>query len=119
MQLFFMTAWAKFVEFMHGVPLINYGFGQNEGIWIHVIGSAILAKIIRIRFSYIATIVIVFFIAVLWEVIEIYIETPTMTAMLSIYGTYARYLYDTAGDIIGAFVIAIIANFPIKKFQKK
>ncbi len=118
MQLFFMTAWAKFVEFMHGVPLINYGFGQNEGIWIHIIGASILAKIIRIRFSYIATIIIVFFIAVLWEIIEIYIETPTMTAVLSIYGTYARYLYDTAGDIIGAVVIAIIANFPTNSRSK-
>lgn len=103
---------------MHSVPLINYGFGQNEGIWIHIIGSAILAKIIRIRFSYLATIISVFLIVVLWEVIEIYIETPTMTATLSIYGTYARYLYDTAGDIIGAILIAIIANFPIKEFQK-
>jgi hypothetical protein len=115
MQQFFMTTWARFVEIMHNIPLINYGFGQNEGIWMHIIGAAILAKIFRTRFSYIATIFIILLIAVVWELFEIYIETPNMTAILSIYNTMPHYLYDTAGDIIGAVVITIIALYPSRE----
>lgn len=115
MQLFLTNAWASFVESMHNIPFINYGFGQNEGIWIHMTGAAILAKIIRIKFSYIATIFLVLLIAIIWEAVEIYIETPNMSAILSIYGAMARYMYDTAGDIIGAVLITVIALYPSRE----
>lgn len=115
MQLFLTNAWASFVGFMHSIPFFNYGFGQNEGIWMHIIGAAILAKIIRIKFSYIATIFIILLIAIIWEAVEIYIETPNLAAILSIYGTMARYMYDTAGDIVGAVLITVIALYPSRE----
>ena len=115
MQLFLTNAWASFVGFMQGIPFINYGFGHNEGIWMHIIGAAILAKIIRIKFSYIATIFIVLLIAIVWEAVEIYIETPNLAAILSIYGTMARYMYDTVGDIVGAVLITVIALYPMRE----
>lgn len=119
MQHILTSAWAKFVETTHSIPLINYGFGQNEGIWIHIIGAAILAKLFSKKLSYAGTIAAIFLVAVLWEAVEIYIETPNMAAVVSIYGTYARYLYDTAGDIIGAVLISAIANFPVRRSVKE
>ncbi|MDB4983968.1 MAG: hypothetical protein JWM20_147 [Patescibacteria group bacterium] len=110
-----MHAWASFVGLMHSSSFITYAFGMNEGIWMHIIGGAILAKIIRTRFSYWQTVLIVLGIAILWEGIEIFIETPNWAAVLAIYGTKMRYFYDTAGDIIGATVIAMIANLDLKK----
>jgi hypothetical protein len=115
MQQFLMANWAKFTNFIHSTPFINYGFCMNDGIWIHIIGGAILSKIIRIKFSYLATIFIILGIAITWEIIEIYIETPNMAAMLAIYGSQTRYIYDTIGDILGAVVITIIANYPSKE----
>jgi hypothetical protein len=111
MQAILTKTWAQFVTFMHDVPFIHYGFALNEGIWIHLIGSAILAKIIRIKFSYWITVIFVVLIAIAWEALEIYIETPTMESVLAIYGTFDRYLYDTAGDIVGALVMALIVNW--------
>jgi hypothetical protein len=118
MQLFFTHLWSQFVDFIHKVPFINYGFGQNEGIWIHIIGAAILSKIIRIKYSYLTTTLLIFLIALVWEIIEFYIETPNISSMVAIYGTIARYTYDTCGDILGALIIAIITNYPIRSKTK-
>ena len=112
MQSFLTKIWASFTLFIHNTPFINYGFCQNDGIWMHLIGGAILSKIIRTRFSYLKTILIILAIAIIWEIIEIYIETPNLGAMLAIYGSTTRYIYDTIGDILGAVIITAIANYP-------
>ena len=114
MQAFLSSAWALFVSSVKSVPLLAIGFGQNEGIWMHLIGAAILAKVFRLKFSFWKTFLIVTAIAIAWELLEIYIETPTLAHIIDIYGTLGHYCLDTAADIIGAMVITLIANAELK-----
>lgn len=114
MHGFLSGAWELFVSGVKSVPLFAIGFGQNEGIWMHLIGAAILAKVFRLRFSFWKTFFIVTSIAIAWELFEAYLETPTMVQLLDIYGTVGRYCLDTAADIIGAMVITLIANTELK-----
>lgn len=114
MHAFLSSAWGLFVSSMKSVPLFAIGFGQNEGIWMHLIGAAILAKVFRLRFSFWKTFLIVTTIAIVWELFEVYLETPTLAQLLDIYGTVSRYCLDTAADIIGAMVITLIANAELR-----
>jgi uncharacterized membrane protein len=74
-----------------------------------------LAKLFRTRFSFWKTVLIIFAIAIAWEIIEYFLEASTAAAMLDVYGSVARYAYDTTADIIGAVIITIIANLELRK----
>lgn len=115
----FVTAWAHFVVFVHNIPFIHYGLAMNEGIWIHLIGAAILAKLLHAKFSFWKTVLIVFAIAVAWEIIEYFLEASTTAAMLDVYGSVTRYAYDTLADIAGAVLITVIANLDLRKNAQK
>lgn len=115
MQLFLTNTWAAFVHFIDSTPFLYYGFSSNVGIWMHLIGAALLAKFIRKRFSFWQTFWIIIGIAIAWELIEIYIETPNWARVIEIYGTKVHYFYDTAGDIIAAGIITLIANLEFNK----
>lgn len=106
-----MNTWAGFVKTTHENKFIRFAFLMNEGIWIHMIGGGILAKIIHYYLTSLETILVMFGVAVLWEIIEIYIETPTKDATLAIYGSMERYYYDTVGDILGVVIITALIVF--------
>ncbi|MEI8223830.1 MAG: hypothetical protein WCG20_01765 [bacterium] len=111
MHTFFMNLWSTFVRTMHSIHFFKYGFMMNDSIWIHMIGGGILGKIIHRYLPAKYTILIVLGIAITWEFIEIYLETPNKAALLAVYGSVERYIYDSIGDIIGAVIIAALCIF--------
>lgn len=84
---------------------------MNDGIWIHMIGGGVLGKIIHRYLPAKYTILVVLAIAITWEFIELYLETPNKAAILTIYGSVERYIYDSIGDILGAVIIAALCIF--------
>lgn len=111
MHAFLMNAWATFVRAIHSINFFKYGFMMNDGIWIHMIGGGILAKVIRHYLSAKYAILAILAIAITWEFIEFYLETPNKGALLAIYGSVERYIYDSIGDILGAVIIAALCIF--------
>lgn len=108
MHKFFMKTWARFVKGLYDNHFIRFGFMMNDGIWIHMIGGGILAKVFNVYFLPSTSILIILGIAILWEFIEAYIETPNKNAIINIYGSIERYVYDSIGDILGAVIIAML-----------
>jgi VanZ family protein len=53
----------------------------------------------------------VFCIAVLWECIEAYLETPNKTEILHVYKSREQYIYDSIADVIGAVIITVLVVF--------
>lgn len=108
MQKTLSRLWRNLTEGARSTKFFNYSFLMNEGIWIHMIGGGILARIFHIFFSAEVSVLLVLAIAVLWEFIEYCLETPNKVAMLEIYESVEHYRYDTFGDIFGAVIIALL-----------
>ncbi len=106
-----MKLYSAFPRMLHKSKFIRYGFLMNEGIWAHMIGAGIIANIIQRYISASITVLIVFCIAVLWECIEAYLETPNKTEILHVYKSKEQYIYDSIADIIGAVIIAVLVVF--------
>ena len=96
---------------LKSIDAIRYGFIENEMLWAHMIGGAILGKVFILFFPPFVSLAIIFGIAVLWEIIEAWIETPNEKEMAAVYGSVQRYWYDTFGDIFGVIIMAAAAVF--------
>lgn len=103
-----MKTWASFVKVLYHNRFIEFGFMMNDGIWMHMIGGGILAKVFNVYFLPLTSILLVLGVAILWEFIEAYIETPNKSQIIKIYGSIERYVYDSMGDILGAVIISIL-----------
>jgi hypothetical protein len=84
---------------------LNEGFCANFWIWFHILAGGGGAKILMMlfRFRPLHAFLIVFGCAIIWEVCEFSIHSVKV-----IYGSYSRWAFDTAGDIIGAVIAAAI-----------
>ena len=85
-----------------------YGFKDNRGLWAHIAGALLLSKIFGAWWfndTYSQVIVDVFAVALVYEFFELMFQNKRIPL---IYGSWKRYAYDTAGDIIAAVLVAVI-----------
>ena len=87
--------------------LWDWGFIGNVWAWFHIMAGGFFAKIALIWFDKTETMVIILVSAILWEVIEYYWDGKA-EGMVDIYGSIERWLYDAAGDILGAMLMCTI-----------
>jgi len=82
--------------------LLNDGFLYNQWVWFHGIGGGIFAWFLPVH--------VIFVIAVVWKIIELFLAQYKHGGVANIYGTKARFLRDSFGDITFALVIAEIVK---------
>lgn len=84
--------------------LYRLGFKGNYWLWFHIMAGGVFSACFKLIGM--PSLHILFFIlvgAIGWEIIEFFRERDT----IKIYGTMERWLYDSAGDILGAFIMAL------------
>lgn len=101
----------KLTKFLSRFEFVQYGLCSNHWIWIHILGCATIARISSVWLSSWASLGIVAAAAILVELIEYKLETPTRKDMRKLYGTVNIYKYDTAGDILAGLAAAILVLF--------
>ena len=86
--------------------LWNWGFMDNCWAWFHILFGGLGARLFMCVLDAVPTIALVFLITILWEVVE-YFADGGAEGMIDIYGSLERWAYDSAGDIIGANLMAL------------
>ena len=76
----------------------------NVWLWFHILGAGVLAKVGIIFFPALTTVLIIFAIAVIWEIIELYVQGT------KVYGNTKTWLADSLGDVLGAVLMAIVVT---------
>ena len=74
----------------------------NVWLWFHILGAGVLAKIGIIFFPALTTVLIIFAIAIIWEIIELYVQGT------KVYGNTKIWLADSLGDVLGAVLMALV-----------
>jgi hypothetical protein len=87
--------------------LLEWGFKHNVWVWFHMGAGAIGAKIFIQYLDKQESLLILLVLASVWEVIE-FVWDGGIKGMIKIYGSVERWLYDAAGDIIGAMLMGLI-----------
>ena len=87
--------------------LWNWGFMDNCWVWFHILASGIGAKVFLQFTDKWNALLFVFLITILWEVFEFVIDGGKQ-GMIDIYVSLERWMYDSAGDILGANLMALI-----------
>ena len=74
----------------------------NVWLWFHILGAGILAKIGIIFLPALITVLIIFAIAIIWEIIELYVQGT------KVYGNTKIWFADSLGDVLGAVLMALV-----------
>jgi len=87
--------------------IAEYSIFGNRWFWFHSCGGAVGAKL----FLYLGlgrwqALGLVVFIAIMWEILEYFIETDCHPDY--VYGSLERWAYDSLGDIFGAIIMALV-----------
>lgn len=86
--------------------LLQDGFLRNQWGWFHGVAGGILAWFLPIQ--------IIFAIALIWEIWELFWDKYKHGGVEKIYGSRARFLRDSFGDITLAVVVAeIVRLYPV------
>ncbi len=85
----------------------KWGFFKNTWAWFHIMFGGIGARLFLIVLDKYQTMALVLLITIIWEVVE-YFADGGKEGMIDIYGSLERWAYDSAGDILGANLMAII-----------
>lgn len=85
--------------------LLTWGFCSNYWVWFHILAGAVGSKFLRavLRRPAMESVLVIAGLAVAWEICEALLENPKI-----VYGSIARFIYDSAGDVLGAVAAAII-----------
>ena len=83
--------------------IFKYGFLQNQWLWFHILGAAVLLRIVQIWYTDQQSFLAVLVIAVLWEVFEYFTSD-----IEKIYGSKKLFFLDSLGDIFSAVLIMLI-----------
>jgi hypothetical protein len=87
--------------------LLDWGFCHNVWCWFHIIAGGIGAKVLHLYTDKWNALLFIVALAILWECFE-FLYDGGIPGMIKIYGSVERWLYDCAGDIIGASFMALI-----------
>mgnify|MGYP006433799215 CR=1 FL=1 len=90
---------------------LDWGLNGNVWIWFHMLFGGIGARIGEyIGLENIYTIITIFLLAIIWEVIE-FIWDGGKEGMIKIYGSLEHWFYDSLGDVVGAMWIALLVIY--------
>ena len=89
---------------------LKWGLNGNVWIWFHMLFGGIGARIGIEFFSGYVTAFIILMLALIWEVVEYYIDGKAQ-GMIKIYGSIERWFYDSLGDVVGAMWIALLVIY--------
>ena len=78
---------------------------DNCWAWFHILFGGIGAKVFLQFTDKWNALLFVFLITILWEV---FVKVGGKQGMIDIYGSLERWAYDSAGDILGANLMALI-----------
>jgi len=87
------------------MTIFKYAIYNNRWLWFHILGGAILAKVLLFFFHMQGqlTFEIVLSVAVAWEIWEF-----AYSDVEKIYGSVKIFILDALGDIAGATLAALI-----------
>ena len=85
----------------------EWGLMQNVWAWFHIMGGGICAKFLSFYIDKWYALLITIVLTILWEVFEFLVDGGKQ-GMINIYGSLERWAYDSAGDILGANLMALI-----------
>jgi len=85
----------------------EWGLQGNVWAWFHIFFAGLGARLFLIVLDPIPTLALVLLITILWEIIEWFADDGK-EGMIDIYGSLERWAYDSAGDIIGGNLMALI-----------
>lgn len=87
------------------IRLLTWGFCTNYWVWFHILAGAAGSKFLRAVLHRPAaeSVLVIAGLAVGWEICEAALEHPKV-----VYGSITRFMYDSAGDVIGAVAAALI-----------
>ena len=91
--------------------LIDYGFCKNQWLWFHLFSALSLFKaLIAFGVAMIPTAIIVSVIAILWEVVEFFVENGgKWDNVIQNYGSVEKWKWDTIGDILAVIIVIAIS----------
>lgn len=81
----------------------QYGIRMNVWLWFHILIGGILTRIFNIVLSDSDSVLATFIVAILWEVYE-----SRKDDIVAVYGSWSRFFYDAAGDVLGAVICGIV-----------
>ncbi|MBN2200459.1 hypothetical protein JW777_00725 [bacterium] len=92
-----------------GVRLVTWSFCLNRWVWFHILLAAMGARFFLsvIHMPRVLVFEVVVGIAIVWEMIEVAIDD-----VKAVYGSRARWVYDSIGDVLGAAAAALIVVLP-------
>lgn len=82
---------------------LEFAFLRNRWVWFHILAGAFLAKVMVYFLMPYQVVGIIFTIAYLWEILELW-----TTDVERKYGNKKIFFLDAFGDILGALLAAII-----------
>ena len=85
----------------------DWGFIGNVWAFFHIFFGGLGARLFLEVLNEVQTLALVFLITILWEIVEYFVDGGKQ-GMIDIYGSLERWAYDSAGDIIGANLMALI-----------
>jgi len=85
----------------------DWGLMDNVWAWFHIFFGGLGARLFLEVLEPSQALALVFLITILWEIIE-YASVGGKDGVIDIYGSVERWIYDSAGDIIGANLMALI-----------
>ena len=88
----------------------KWGLFGNTWAWFHIMGGAFLGFALRRYMNQKLAVIVAFSIMILWEVFEL-----VQGDIISIYGSWERWFYDSSGDVVGALVVAILVIYSSRK----
>jgi hypothetical protein len=80
--------------------LLEWGFKGNTWVWFHILAGGVGAKVLNVWMTDVNFVMLG---AMVWELIEVTFSSP-----IKVYGSIARWGYDSLGDVLGAVLAAII-----------
>lgn len=97
------------------MTLWHYAIKTNVWLWFHILAGGLLAKVMFVTgASEQGALSIVLFAALLWEVIEFFVNF--LSSKPSRYGNdqvtpFQHFFMDSVGDVFGAVIMAAIVLF--------
>jgi hypothetical protein len=95
------------MSFWRDWKFFKWGFFENTWAWFHIMFGGIGAKIALLYLDQWNALLVIAVLTIVWEIFE-FIVDGGVDGMIDIYGSLERWAYDSAGDILGANLMAII-----------
>jgi len=88
------------------MKFFQYAILENRFLWAHILFGMLSGKVLPLYMKPQTALLLILILSVAWEVLESF--RPDLN---DIYGSFNRFFLDAFGDVMGAFVAAVIVIF--------